>query len=239
MRKNPGLAGFAAGPRRWARLPEQLRSFSMATSVDCNFAARLLARVLSLVSVLVLAACSSAKYPPAPVSAATPEYRYLIGPLDTVNIIVWRNPELSLSVPVRPDGFISTPLVEDIPAIGRNPTDLARDLEKALGKYSRDPVVTVVVTGFAGAASEQIRIVGEATRPQAIPYRQNMTLLDVMIQVGGLTDFADGNGAVLVRGKEQGRQYSVRIKDLIKRGDISANVDVRPGDVLIIPQGWF
>ena len=211
----------------------------MAPSVDTNAAAKLLARILTLAAMLVLVACSSSKYPPAPVSAATPEYRYLIGPLDTVNIIVWRNPELSLSVPVRPDGFISTPLVEDLPAIGRNPTDLARDLEKALGKYSRDPVVTVVVTAFAGAASEQIRIVGEATRPQAIPYRQNMTLLDVMIQVGGLTDFADGNGAVLVRGKEQGKQYSVRIKDLIKRGDISANVDVRPGDVLIIPQGWF
>ena len=211
----------------------------MAPSLDTNAATTLLARTMTLAAMFVLVACGSTKYPPAPVSAATPEYRYLIGPLDTVNIIVWRNPELSLSVPVRPDGFISTPLVEDLLAIGRNPTDLARDLEKALGKYSRDPVVTVVVTAFAGAASEQIRIVGEATRPQAIPYRQNMTLLDVMIQVGGLTDFADGNGAVLVRGKEQGKQYSVRIKDLIKRGDISANVDVRPGDVLIIPQGWF
>ena len=211
----------------------------MASSLDTNAAAKLLARIMTLAAMLVLVACSSTKYPPAPVSAATSEYRYLIGPLDTVNIIVWRNPELSLSVPVRPDGFISTPLVEDLPAIGRNPSDLARDLEKALGKYARDPIVTVVVTAFAGAASEQIRIVGAATRPQAIPYRQNMTLLDVMIQVGGLTDFADGNGAVLVRGKEQGKQYSVRIKDLIKRGDISANVDVRPGDVLIIPQGWF
>jgi polysaccharide biosynthesis/export protein len=211
----------------------------MAPSIDINAAAKLLARIIGCTGLLMLAACSSTRYPPAPTSAATPEYRYLIGPLDTVNIIVWRNPELSLSVPVRPDGFISTPLVEDLPALGRNPTDLARDLEKALGKYSRDPVVTVVVTGFTGAASEQIRIVGEATRPQAIPYRQNMTLLDVMIQVGGLTDFADGNAAVLVRGKEKGAQYSVRIKDLIKRGDISANVDVRPGDVLIIPQGWF
>lgn len=211
----------------------------MAPSIDLNAATKMLARSLTLAATLALMACGSVSYPPAPVSAATPEYRYLIGPLDTVNIIVWRNPELSLSVPVRPDGFISTPLVEDLPAIGRNPTDLARDLEKALSKYSRDPVVTVVVTGFTGAASEQIRIVGEATRPQAIPYRQNMTLLDVMIQVGGLTDFADGNGAVLVRGKEKGKQYSVRIKDLIKRGDISANVDVRPGDVLIIPQGWF
>ena len=211
----------------------------MAPSINLNAAVKHLARMLTFAVTVALAACGSVSYPPAPVSAATPEYRYLIGPLDTVNIIVWRNPELSLSVPVRPDGFISTPLVEDLPAIGRNPTDLARDLEKALSKYSRDPVVTVVVTAFVGAASEQIRIVGEATRPQAIPYRQNMTLLDVMIQVGGLTDFADGNGAVLVRGKEKGKQYSVRIKDLIKRGDISANVDVRPGDVLIIPQGWF
>jgi polysaccharide biosynthesis/export protein len=211
----------------------------MAMLLALNAAAGMLVRVVAPALAVALVACSSATYPPAPVSAASTEYRYLIGPLDTINIVVWRNPELSVTVPVRPDGFISTPLVEDIQAIGRNPTDLARDLEKALGKYSRDPVVTVVVTGFTGAASEQIRIVGEATRPQAIPYRQNMTLLDVMIQVGGLTDFADGNGAILVRGKEKGKQYSVRIKDLIKRGDISANVDVRPGDVLIIPQGWF
>ena len=123
----------------------------MASSLDTNAAAKLLARIMTLAAMLVLVACSSTKYPPAPISAATPEYRYLIGPLDTVNIIVWRNPELSLSVPVRPDGFISTPLVEDLPAIGRNPSDLARDLEKALGKYARDPIVTVVVTAFAGA----------------------------------------------------------------------------------------
>jgi polysaccharide export outer membrane protein len=187
----------------------------------------------------LLSACGTAKYPAAPTDAATPDYKYLIGPLDTLSIIVWRNPELSLSVPVRPDGRISTPLVEDIVAQGRNPTELARDIEKALSKYTRDPVVTVMVTGFSGAASEQIRVIGEATRPQAIPYRQNMTLLDVMIQVGGLTDFADGNSAVLVRGKEKSAQYAVRLKDLVKRGDISANVDVRPGDVLIIPQGWF
>jgi polysaccharide biosynthesis/export protein len=187
----------------------------------------------------LLSACATSNYPAAPAAAATADYRYLIGPGDTVNIIVWRNPELSLVVPVRPDGKISTPLVEDLQAIGRNPTDLARDIEKALSKYTRDPVVTVVTTGFQGVSSEQIRIIGEAARPQAIPYRQSMTLLDVMIQVGGLTDFADGNSAVLVRGKEAGKQYSVRLKDLIRRGDISANVDVRPGDVLIIPQGWF
>ena len=195
--------------------------------------------IFTAAAALLVAACGSNRYPPAPVSAATPQYRYLIGPLDTVNIIVWRNPELSLAVPVRPDGRISTPLVEDLVALGRNPTDLARDIEKALAKFIRDPVVTVVVTAFQGPSSEQIRIIGEATRPQAIPYRQNMTLLDVMIQVGGLTDFADGNNAVLVRGKEGGKQYSVRLKDLVKRGDISANVDVKPGDVLIIPQSWF
>jgi polysaccharide export outer membrane protein len=186
----------------------------------------------------LLAGCGSS-YPPAPVSAATPQYRYLIGPLDSVNIIVWRNPELSVTVPVRPDGRISTPLVEDLPALDRSPSDLARDIEKALSKYIRDPIVTVLVSNFQGPFSEQIRVIGEAARPQAVPYRQNMTLLDAMIQVGGLTDFADGNGAVLVRGTEKGKQYSIRLKDLIKRGDISANVDVKPGDVIIIPQSWF
>jgi len=191
------------------------------------------------IALVLLSACSTTKYPAAPATAATPDQKYLIGPLDTLNIIVWRNPELSLSVPVRPDGRISTPLVEDLVAQGRNPTDLARDIEKALSKYTRDPVVTVVVTTFIGASSEQVRVIGEATRPAAIPYRQNMTVLDVMIAVGGLTDFADGNGAVLVRAKDDGKSYGVRLKDLIKRGDISANVEMRPGDVLIIPQSWF
>jgi polysaccharide export outer membrane protein len=186
-----------------------------------------------------LVACGSPKYPAAPATAAKSDYRYIIGPLDTLNIVVWRNPELSLTTQVRPDGRISTPLVEDVQALGRNPAELARDLEKALARYIRDPVVTVIVSGFAGPASEQVRIVGEAAKPQAVPYRQNMTLLDVMVVVGGLTDFADGNRAVLVRGSEKGKTYSVRLNDLIRRGDISANVDVKPGDVLIIPQSWF
>ena len=122
--------------------------------------------------------------------------------------------------------------------MGRNPAELARDLEQILSKYIRDPVVTVIVTNFAGS-HEQIRIIGEAAKPQAVPYRQDMTLLDVIILAGGLTDFADGNSAVLVRGSEKSKQYSVRLGDLVRRGDISANVDVRPGDVLIIPQSWF
>ena len=198
-----------------------------------------LIRVLPVVALTsILTACAT-RYPPAPATASNVEYRYVIGPLDTVNVIVWRNPELSLSVPVRPDGRITTPLVEDIQALGRNPAELARDLEKALAKYIRDPVVTVLVTSFAGSSNEQIRIVGEAAKPQAVPYRQNMTLLDVIIMVGGLTDFADGNKAVLVRGAEKSKQYSVRLGDLVRRGDISANVEMRPGDVLIIPQSWF
>ena len=192
----------------------------------------------SLVLTSVLVACASSQYPPAPASAATSDYRYVIGPLDTVNIVVWRNPELSGTVSVRPDGRISTPLAQDIPALGRNPAELASDVEKILSKYIRDPVVTVIVTSFAGS-NEQIRIVGEAAKPQAVPYRQNMTVLDVIILAGGLTEFADGNKAVLVRGAEKGKQYNVRLADLVRRGDISANVEVQPGDVLIIPQSWF
>jgi polysaccharide export outer membrane protein len=210
----------------------------MNTYMKIGWRTPLVAGVLAPL-LLGLAACATSSHPPAPSAAATPDYRYVIGPGDNVNIVVWRNPELSQSVPVRPDGLITTPLVEDLPAMGKDPTTLARDIEKALGKYIRDPVVTVIVTGFLGPASEQIRVIGEAQKPAALPYRQKMTMLDVMIAVGGLTDFADGNGAVLLRPSEGNRQYNVRLRDLVKRGDVSANVDVRPGDVLIIPQSWF
>ena len=142
-------------------------------------------------------------------------------------------------VPVRPDGMITAPLIEDMPALGKTSTRLARDMEKALSKYIRDPVVTVIVTNFVGPYSEQIRIIGEAARPQILAYRQKMTLLDVMIAVGGITDFADGNGATILRTAEGNKQYRVRLKDLIKRGDVSANVEMKPGDVLIVPQSWF
>lgn len=197
--------------------------------------------LLSFCAVAVaLSACSMlGQYPPAPQAVDAPNLRYKIGPLDTLNIVVWRNPELSTTASVRPDGRISIPLVEDVQAAGRNPADLSREIEKALEKYVRDPVVSIVVTGFQGVYADQVRIVGEAAKPQAVPYRQNMTILDVMIQVGGVTDFADGNGAVLIRGAEGGKQYSVRLKDLLKRGDISANVAMMPGDVIIVPQSWF
>ena len=194
---------------------------------------------MAAVALLAAGCATGPAYPPAPREAAVADYNYLVGPLDVVNIIVWRNTELSLQVPVRPDGKITTPLIEDLPALGKTPTALARDIEKALGKYIRDPVVTVIVTSFVGPASEQIRVIGEAAKPQILAYRQNMTVLDVMIAVGGLTDFADGNAASISRVSEGGKSYSVRLKDLVKRGDISANVDMRPGDILIIPQSWF
>ncbi|MCB1916026.1 MAG: polysaccharide export protein [Rhodocyclaceae bacterium] len=194
--------------------------------------------LMLLAAAALLAGCAT-KYPPAPQSAASPEYNYMIGPGDSVNIIVWRNPELSTTVPVRPDGKITTPLVEDLQAIGKDSSTLARDIEQALSKYIRDPVVTVVVTSFVGPYSEQIRVIGEAAQPQTLPYSQKMTLLDVMIAVGGITDFADGNAASILRTSEGNKQYSVRLTDLLKRGDVSANVEMRPGDVLIVPQSWF
>ena len=144
-----------------------------------------------------------------------------------------------MSVPVRPDGKVSAPLVDEIVAQGKTSIEMAREVEKALGKYVRDPIVTVIVTTFVGPYSEQIRVVGEAARPQFLPFKQKMTLLDVMIAVGGLTDFAAGNSATILRTSDGGKQYAVRLKDLIKRGDVSANVEMKPGDILVIPQSLF
>lgn len=168
------------------------------------------------------------------------DYNYIVGPGDNVNIFVWRNQEVSMSVPVRPDGKITTPLVEDLQASGKTPSALARDIEKILSAYIKDPAVTVIVTGFIGSYDQQIRVVGEAAKPQSLSYRTRMTLLDVMIAVGGLTEFAAGNRTTLVRrinGQEQ--KYQIRVDDLIKDGDISANVYMLPGDVLIIPESWL
>ena len=165
------------------------------------------------------------------------DYKYLIGPGDTVQIFVWRNPEVSQAVVVRPDGMITTPLVEDLPATGKTPTQLARDIEKVLETYIRQPIVTVIVGGGLGPYSEQIRVLGEAAHPQALTYKERMTLLDLMIQVGGITDFAAGNNAAILRvvdGKPT--EYRVRLDDLLKDGDISANIDMLPGDILIIPE---
>lgn len=202
---------------------------------------RTLARGTALVTlVLGVVGCATQNAsPPAPATAASSTYEYKVGPGDTLNINVWRNPELSSTVPVRPDGKVSTPLVDELVAQGKTPTEIARDVEKALGKFVRDPVVTVIVTNFVGPYSEQIRVVGEAAKPQFLPYKQKMTVMDVMIAVGGLTEFADGNKATIIRASENNKRYAVRLQDLVKRGDISANVDMLPGDILIIPQGWF
>ena len=202
------------------------------------FSSSMVRFIIVTLAAMLPGGCGST-YPRAPALAASSDYRYVIGPGDTVSIVVFRSPELSMVVPVRPDGKIAAPLVEDLPAIGKDSTTLARDIEKALSKFIRDPVVTVVVTSFVGPYSEQIRVVGEAAKPQVLSYKQKMTLLDVMIAVGGVTDFADGNAASILRTSEGNKQYSVRIKDLLKRGDVSANVEMKPGDVVIIPQSWF
>lgn len=168
------------------------------------------------------------------------DYTYLIGPGDSLSIFVWRNPDLSSSVTVRPDGKVSTPLVDDLRASGRTPTELARDVEAVLSEYIRDPLVTVSVGGFVGEYYEQVRVLGEAADPRSIPYRRSMTLLDIMISVGGLTEFADGNAATLVRVEDDAQvEYRVRLEDLVKGGDITANRAVQPGDIIIIPESFF
>jgi polysaccharide export outer membrane protein len=166
---------------------------------------------------------------------------YIIGPTDTLQIFVWRQPELTMPVTVRPDGKISVPLIDDLQAAGRTPSELAQAITKVLSEYIQDPKVTVIVTNFVGPFDQQIRVVGEAARPQAIAYRRNMTVLDVMIAAGGLTEFAAGNRAVIVRRGPDGQQksYSVKLDSLLRNGDVSANAYVLPGDVIIIPQSWF
>lgn len=205
----------------------------------------LAAIALSIISVGLVTACSSSRTLPratvqSSLTTSVSNYQYLVGPDDSLTIFVWRNPELSGSFIVRPDGRISTSLVEDILVSGKTPSQIARDMEEILSKYIRDPVVTVSVTNFVGPFSEQVRVIGQAANPQAISYRQYMTVLDLMISVGGLTDFADGNAASLVR-TTNGSQttYRLRLDDLIRDGDISANVDILPGDIVIIPEAWF
>lgn len=208
-----------------------------------------LTKSLKLVIVLLLAqiisACSTNNNLPTAtlhpsITADINSYKYLIGSGDVLNIFVWRNPEVSGSFVVRPDGMITTSLVEDIKVTGKTPTELARSIEEILSTYLKEPIVTVTVNNFVGPFSEQIRVIGEAAQPQAINYTQHMTLLDVMIQVGGLTEFADGNDAVLVRIEDgQQKQYGIMIDELLKDGEISANIDMLPGDIIIIPEAWF
>lgn len=209
---------------------------------DLHILARSLGRLATigvLVCGFVVAGCTAAKPPLGEVGELL-DYEYVIGPGDSINIFVWNNPEVSTSVGVRPDGRVSAPLVEEVFASGKTPTQLARDLEESLSLYIKDPLVTVMVGGFQGRFDQQIRILGEATNPSSMPYRQDMTLLDVIIAVGGLTEFASGNKAVIVRYIDgEPVTGGVRIDDLIQDGDITANVPMRPGDILIIPEAWF
>jgi polysaccharide biosynthesis/export protein len=188
---------------------------------------------------LGLAACTGGAPPPAP-SAEIVASNYVIGPGDTLGVFVWRNPELSVDVTVRPDGRVSLPLVEDVVAAGKTPSQLAREIEGRLAKYISSPIVTVQAKQFIGPFDRQIRIIGEAVQPKALPYRAHMTLLDAMIEVGGLTRFAAGDRATLVR-TTYGTQniYSIHIDSLIRDGDIQANVPLSPGDIIIIPQRFF
>ena len=198
-------------------------------------------------SALLVSGCGGGARPELPPAAFVstaeqPGETYVIGPLDELTVFVWRNPELGAKVQVRPDGRITTPLITDMPAVGKTPKMLAEDIKLALSEYIKDPLVSVIVNSFAGTFSQQVRIVGATEKPAALPYRANMTLLDAMIAVGGLNEYASGNRARLVRfDKTTGRQaeYQLRIDDLLKHGDTSANVRLTPGDVIIIPESMF
>ncbi len=207
---------------------------------------RVLLAVGAAASVLSGCAGSSGRpaLPPASYVASKeqPGEEYVIGPLDQLNIFVWRNPELSAKIQVRPDGRITTPLINDMPAVGKTPSMLAADMKQALGQYVKDPIVSVIVENFSGTYSQQVRIIGATEKPASIPYRANMTLLDAMIAVGGLNQYAAGNKAKLVRhDRDTGEQheYKLQIADLLKKGDSSANVGLQPGDVIIIPESMF
>ncbi len=211
-----------------------------------NHFSRLLAS--SAVASLALSGCSGggagAQLPPASFVSMQegPGEEYVIGPMDELTIFVWRNPELGAAVQVRPDGRITTPLITDMPAVGKTPSMLAEDLKLQLSQYIQDPLVSVIVNKFAGTFSQQIRVIGATAKPASLPYRANMTLLDAMIAVGGLSEFASGNHAKLIRfDKESGsqREFALRLGDLLRKGESKANVMLKPGDVIIIPESTF
>ena len=196
--------------------------------------------LLTFLFITIISACSSITSPPLPLNEGYKNTTYLIGPGDQMQIFVWRNADLSTSVNVRPDGRISSPLIDDLIVSGLKPSEVAILVEDILGKYIRDPQVSIIVSGFKGTPAQQVKVIGNATDPSVIPYSDGMTLLDVMISVKGLTDFADGDNAQLVRtidGKQ--KQYTIFLDSLIRKGDISKNRSIHPGDTIIIPEAWF
>ena len=195
-----------------------------------------------LLTVLCVGCATNSDHPPVPEAQRDIEvdYDYILGPGDSVDIFVWGNEDLSSVGTIRPDGKLTTHLVEDLQASGKTSTQLARDIEEAYSEYVRQPVVSVIVSGFTGIPEQSVRVMGEATEPKQMPFKKHMTLLDVMIATGGLTEYADGNNSILVR-MVDGKQvtYSLRLDDLIKDGDITANVAMMPGDIIIITESWF
>jgi polysaccharide biosynthesis/export protein len=197
-------------------------------------------RGLALLAVLLVAACSTPPAPPTDPAEAGPADQYEIGPLDNLRVFVWRAQDLSTDVPVRPDGRISLPLVGEMVATGKTPEELSIEITEALRAYVQNPVVSVIVTGFGAMGGQTVRVVGETGAPATIPYRTGMTALDAMIAVGGLSEFAAGNDARLIRGLgEEKDVYSLRLEDLLSRGDVSANVRLLPGDIILVPKGYL
>jgi polysaccharide export outer membrane protein len=205
-------------------------------------------RLIPLLTLLVAAATLAAETPPAPAAPAAGaapaeavvDPNYIIGPGDIIQVFVWRNPELSVTVPVRPDGKVSSPLVEDLVAVGQTPSGLARLIETRLAEYIKSPQVNIIVTTPMSAMSK-ITVIGEVKNPGAIPYRQGMTALDVVLAAGGLGEFAGGNRAKIVRKGPDGKSRDIRVKlgDLVKKGRMKENIDLLPGDVLIVPESRF
>ncbi|NCP11841.1 MAG: polysaccharide export protein [Sphingomonadales bacterium] len=232
VRPNPAIGG---------RAPQ--KGNDMSTRKSARFVAA------TSLTALALAGCAGGaatgpELPPASFvqQQEGPGEEYIIGPLDELTVFVWRNPELGAKVQVRPDGRITTPLITDLPAVGKTPTMLAEDIKLQLSEFINEPIVSVIVNNFAGTYSQQVRIVGATEKPASLSFRANMTLLDAMIAVGGLSEYAAGNKARLVRydrGTGVQKEYAIRIGDLLKKGDTSANVRLQPGDVIIIPESFF
>jgi polysaccharide export outer membrane protein len=196
--------------------------------------------LLCLFQVLGCSSGSALADEPPEAATASPTGEYLIGPGDTLSVFVWRQPELSVTVPVRPDGRISTPLVEDVVAVGKTPTQLADEMEQVLSEYIRGPEVNIIVQGFVGVLGAQIRVLGEVAQPKSVPFRDRMTLLDAVIEVGGLTQFAAGNRSRVVRTTDgRSEEVRVRLDDLMKKGEIEENMALRPGDIIIVPAAVF
>jgi len=202
---------------------------------------RVIAKILLT---LLLVSCSAKQYPELPpsttVGSSTESYDYIIGAGDTLSIYLWGYDDLQDTVPVRPDGQITTKLVEDLTAAGKTPSELARELETAYAEFVNNPVATVSISEFSGNRDQQVRIIGSSAEPTSVPFNVGMTLLDLLIEAGGVGEFASGNRATLIRSADGERKnYSLRIDDLVRKGDISANVELHPGDVVLIPESWF